>query len=594
MRLVSTPALALLFGVLFYLGYYAWWPAVFLVVTPLAILAEKRWGFGSFFWIAAVTAVTWLVVYSYFNNFSQSGLVILALYHGLIVALVVLSASWWRRRCGLPMCLVFPFVWVGGEFWRMSGSIGMPFGLLAQPAYEQLWMIQVSDLGGSYVLSFAMAMVGGLLADLIRERFSEGGIKWGKVRVALLSTAGVWIFVAGYGGYRLHESRETMTAGPVLAIVQNDFPNRSDGSLGAGSDTNVLMQELLAFSSESLNGAQRPALVVWPEAPSGIPPLNREWIERAGEEPAPEHRLGLRYRDWIQDWVDRHRTPVLLGSQTQHGNETRNTALRFDPGEGQVAKSQHKIHLFPAGEYLPWEGSVVHPWLERVVGQGRGNWITPGEQREIFTLGNEDGEPSKYAVAVCNEIIYPADVGTFHEAGGQDGKPIDFVINIANNGGFLRNHALVHNHILLPFRAVEGRLGIARSANTGISCFVKPTGEVFGEVTNSRGEMWTGKGAPEMTLIEEAIRIQRERGKALSSNSKLRRQFMDLVDEIKALRAEAGVSGQSVRAVYVDSRRTLYSRTGDLFGRVLLGILLVGILGVLSTRVGLAKKPAVS
>lgn len=581
MRHVSTPALALLFGVLFYLGYYVWWPAVFLVVTPLAILAEKRCGFGSFFWVATATAVTWLAVYSYFDNFSRSGLVILALYHGLIVGLVVLSASWWRRRSGLAMCFVFPVVWVGGEFWRMSGSIGMPFGLLAQPAYEQLWMIQVSDLGGSYVLSFAMAMAGGLLADLIRERFSEGGWTWRKVRVAVLSTAGVWVFVASYGVYRLHESREAMTAGPVLAIIQNDVPTRPDGSLGAGSDTNVLMQELLAFSSESLNGAHRPELVVWPEGPSGIPPLNREWIEMPGEEPTPERQLGRKYRNWTQDWVDRHRTPVLLGSQTRHGNETRNTALRFDPDIGQLGKSQHKIHLFPAGEYLPWEGTFVHPWLERVIGKGRENWIAPGVRREIFTLGDDAGKPWKYAVAVCNEIIYPADVGTFHPKDERGGKPIDFVINIANNGGFLRNHALIHNHILLPFRAVEGRLGIARSANTGISCFVKPTGEVYGEVTNSLSQPWTGKGAPELDLIEKAIRIRTERGDELATDPKLRQEFTALVDEIKRLREEAGIAGQSVRPVYVDSRRTLYSRTGDFFGILSLGILSIGVPGFL-------------
>jgi apolipoprotein N-acyltransferase len=49
-----------------------------------------------------------------------------------------------------------------------------------------------------------------------------------------------------------------------------------------------------------------------------------------------------------------------------------------------------------------------------------------------------------------------------------------------------------------PFRAVEARVGIARSCNTSISGFVKPTGEMYGEVVNARGQSWTGMGAPEL------------------------------------------------------------------------------------------------
>ncbi|MGJ8696627.1 MAG: apolipoprotein N-acyltransferase [Verrucomicrobiaceae bacterium] len=574
MKQLSTLALSSLFGVLFYLAYYLWWPFVFFVTIPIGLLAGKPLRVFEVVSIGLATTLTWLAVYQYFNTFSELGLAILALYHGVIVALVVLSASWLRKKTGSPMSYIVPVVWVGGEFWRMSGSLGMPFGLLAQPAYEQLWMIQVSDLGGSYVLSFAMAMVGGLLTDLICEKRSTQGLVWNSVKVPVFSVMAAWVFVAAYSTFRLHQSENSMTAGPVLAIIQTDVPTRFDGSMGPGSDPNILMQELLELSTESLTGSEKPEMIIWPESPSGIPPLNREWLGNS-----PEHQMSQRYKKLIQKWVDQEEIPVLVGSQTVHGEEKRNTALRFDPGTGQLAATQDKIHLFPVGEYLPWEGTFAHKWLEANVAEGRNDWFTPGTSREIFTLANETEASWRYVVGICNEIIYPKDVGTFLPAREDDKKPIGFVVNIANNGGFLRNRAMVHNHYLLPFRAVEGRLGIARSANTGISCFVKPTGEIYGEITNSSGDTWTGKGAPELDHISDVMKFRKEHKGKLSTDPEIREKFMVMVEEIKQLRAEAGISGQRVEPVHLDSRRTLYSRTGDLFGKLTLVILLLGVAG---------------
>jgi apolipoprotein N-acyltransferase len=588
---LSALALTALFGLLFYLGYYVWWPAVFFVVTPLARLAERRCGLWVCFCVLASTTATWLVVYAYFSSFSLTGLVIVSLYHGLIVALVVASASWWRRRSRLPMACIFPVVWAGGEFWRMSGAIGMPFGLLAQPAYEQLWMIQVSDLGGAYVLSFAMAMAGGLLADWIREQRAGRGLVWKRVRVAVLVTATMWSFVAVYGVYRLEQSKRTMTAGPVLAIVQNDVPTLFDGSLGAGADPNVSLQDLFAFSSKALAASPRPELVVWPESPSGFPPLNRSWVESPAARSDFEHQVSVQFSKRILGWVRQNEVPVLLGSLTKHGEETRNSALHFDPKRGQLDPTKDKIHLFPIGEYLPLRGTFIHPWLEKYIGNGRTDWTTAGTRKEIFSIGNRDGERWRYVVPICNEIIFPADVGTFLPADASGGKPVNFVVNLASNAGFLRSYALIHNHILLPFRAVEGRLGIARSSNSGISCFIKPTGQIYGAVMNAKGQIWTGKGAPELELVAQAIAMRIERADELSTDPALRKTFTNMVAEIGRLRAGAGITGQSVRPVYVDSRRTLYSRTGDLFGKLLLALLIIGVGGAFSTRPRRIKLP---
>ena len=94
---------------------------------------------------------------------------------------------------------------------------------------------------------------------------------------------------------------------------------------------------------------------------------------------------------------------------------------------------------------------------------------------------------------MCIELCYAESVGTFLQ-NARGGKAADFFVNISNDGIFQRNRAQVWHAAMSSFRAVEARAGIARSSNTGISGFVKPTGEMYGEVVNARGESWTGMG----------------------------------------------------------------------------------------------------
>ncbi|MDP9100035.1 MAG: hypothetical protein M3N48_13750, partial [Verrucomicrobiota bacterium] len=174
-------------------------------------------------------------------------------------------------------------------------------------------------------------------------------------------------------------------------------------------------------------------------------------------------------------------------------------------------------------------------------------------------------------------------VGTFlQNAGG--GKAADFFVNISNDGIFQRNRAQVWHAAMSSFRAVEARAGIARSSNTGISGFVKPTGQMYGEVVNARGESWTGMGAPELQRIAALVKFRREHQAELATDPALAAHVTSEIAAIKDLRRAAGVSGQSTQRVYVDSRRTLYSRIGDFFSWLLIIFTAVGLLALLGQK----------
>jgi apolipoprotein N-acyltransferase len=71
-------------------------------------------------------------------------------------------------------------------------------------------------------------------------------------------------------------------------------------------------------------------------------------------------------------------------------------------------------------------------------------------------------------------------------------KQIDFLVNISNDGWFNHSCELLQHLYICAFRAVENRISIARSVNTGVSGFIDPSGRIIDMVTD--GARVYGKG----------------------------------------------------------------------------------------------------
>jgi apolipoprotein N-acyltransferase len=82
------------------------------------------------------------------------------------------------------------------------------------------------------------------------------------------------------------------------------------------------------------------------------------------------------------------------------------------------------------------------------------------------------------------------------------------------------------------------------------------------------------------------VKFRREHAAELATTPALVAHVTSEIAAIEELRRAAGVSGQSTQPVYVDSRRTLYSRIGDVFSWALVVFTGAGFLAqvVQSTR----------
>lgn len=147
--------------------------------------------------------------------------------------------------------------------------------------------------------------------------------------------------------------------------------------------------------------------------------------------------------------------------------DTYNTALQLDQtGTIQV---YHKSKLVPGVEKLPFP--FIFNYLGDMVIDLGGTSGSLGTQEERGVFGSVH-QPFKVAPVICYESVFGEYVGAYLRRGA------NFIAIITNDGWWGDTPGYQQHLKYGALRAIETRCWIARSANTGISCFINPKGEI--------------------------------------------------------------------------------------------------------------------
>ena len=275
-RLLSVGLLALLSVVLLTVSFapFDCWYLAYFALVPWALAmaggVHRRWTifFGWFgglvFWAFNLYWLTLPTIPGY-----VAGVLYLSLYWLAASLLVraVMKRNW-------QLWITLPILWVGLEYVR-GHVISFTRFDLAQTQYAQLPVIQIADITGEYGVSFFVAMVNGLLIDLLSAPlFSRvaGGAKlarqmlWGIITTILIVAA-----ILGYGLWRL--GQKTTSPGPKFGIVQEAFAISLSGRCESPKKIfEYHLQRSVEFIGQDCN------LVTWPE--TMLPPgTNRQLLE---------------------------------------------------------------------------------------------------------------------------------------------------------------------------------------------------------------------------------------------------------------------------------------------------------------------------
>jgi apolipoprotein N-acyltransferase len=414
---------------------------------------------------------TWLLLASYCSLFFPAG---------------VLLVRTLDRRTRLPLSLTVPLVWVALEYFRSHVGTGFGWYLLGHTQHDFLPVIQVTDLGGVYAVTFLVAAVNGLVFELLstRGRFralfalAEPGRLPPRPRLALQAAAVVALVAAslGYGGWRL--SQDDFRAGPRVALVQGNLDLRLKNeawSSEPGAQTASQAMRMHHTRLTDLAVRHRPELVVWPETS-----WPDEWVEmvREGEVPVP-----VAASEGVEELVrlvsGRWKTDVLSGMNavvaTADGRERRYNSAVLVSADGSAYPRYDKIHCVPFGEYVPFRDWL--PWMEVFSPYDFDYSVRPGERLTRFPAGQHH-----FGVLICYEDTVSYLARRYARPGG-DGPAADFLVNASNDGWFDGTPEHEEHLAVCRFRAIEARRSVARAVNMGISAVIDPNGRVLAPAT---------------------------------------------------------------------------------------------------------------
>jgi apolipoprotein N-acyltransferase len=358
----------------------------------------------------------------------------LAGYCGLYFGLVAVTLAWIARRRSPAWALAAaPFVWVAAEWVRGHFLGGFPWGTLGYSQYVKLSVIQIAELGGVHAVSFVIAGVNAAVAAVFVLSWRRAAPIVGTAAVLLVATL-------VFGDARLETGPPP---GEVsIAIMQ---PAIEQPLKWEPRHTAMTLQIYMGLTRRA--AADRPDLLVWPETAS--PTILRK-----------DEGL-LRTLSHLSGTLD---MPILAGSidlDESTPPQMRNTAFLLT--EQGIVGRYDKMHLVPFGEYVPLSGVIgfVRGWAEFI------SDMEAGSSPVVFP-----GPPAPFGIVICYEGIFPDLFRAFVRGGAR------LMVNMTNDAWFGRTSGPAQHLAMYPLRAVEHRTAIVRSANTGISAFIAPTGRI--------------------------------------------------------------------------------------------------------------------
>jgi apolipoprotein N-acyltransferase len=434
------------------LGCFAW-----LAFLPLFIALDRKnlkqivifscltgWLFflGTIYWVGYV---------------SLWGLVTLVLYLTVYFALFGVCLALVRDKTeGL---LLIPAFWVSLEYIRSYLFTGFGWVTLGYSQYLNISLIQIASITGVYGISFLVMMVNVVIFQTLqvaghRLQAVRPGLK--PVLINLSVVLLILISVFSYGKFQLLKRPGEKIR---VAIIQ--------GNISQEEKWNPELSHLILNKYRALTrlaSFDQPEIIIWPETAVPGYLVNQKEI-----------------LDYVEGLAREVNSPLLVGSPFWVSNREVYNSSFLISSQGKVISRYDKLHLVPFGEYIPLKS--IFWFVKKIDKRAGGGQFSPGKEYMIFKIPAAKGQElrAKFGVLICFEDIFPNLTRKFVNQGA------DFMVNITNDAWFGRSGGPYQHAQASVLRAVENRRGMVRSANTGVSCFIEPSGRIIDRVSDNQG-----------------------------------------------------------------------------------------------------------
>lgn len=449
-RRAVRPGAALVSGAALWSAFppLGWWPAALLGVAGFSLTvrgATLRTASG----LGLLAGLgMWIPTVSFLQPFGLDAWAAVAVieslwFAGLGAALALTGRLRWWPLAGSLM-------WVGQEFLRDRWPFdGFPWARLAFGQANSP-LVHLAAIGGAPLVSFAVALGGGLLAFVALNR--RWSVAWVPVTLALI-VAGPLAIGLPTAGTSAHGAPSSAVVaaiqGNVPRLGLEEFAQRYAVTQDHLDETRVLAGEVAAGQLPA------PQIVIWPENASDQDPRT-DPVARAQVD-AASAAVGV---------------PMLIGAVIDGPgpHHVQNAGIVWSPQTGP-GEMYIKRHLVPFGEYLPFRGVLTSLFHEfDLIAKD----FVPGDRPGTLQVG-----PVRLADVICFEV---ADDTVVRQAITGGGRLLVVQTNNASYehaGDSGRGGETAQQLAMSRLRAVESGRAVVVAATSGVSAMIAPDGTVL-------------------------------------------------------------------------------------------------------------------
>lgn len=455
---------------------YAAWPVspftflIFIAFVPFLWMETQCRRRLTFFGYCYLTFLLWNIGDTlWICNASMVGGAIAIAANSLLMCLPMLGFFSIKRKYGSQVgYFSFIFFWMSFEYIHLNWQLSWPWLTIGNVfAVSPNW-IQWYEFTGTSGGTLWVLVINILILILLKEWLKSRSLNKKYAKVLVLA---ILIPVAtSYLLLKTAERKESvqLPATSNIVVVQPNI-DPWDEKFAAGK-AEAQLQHLIELSKSRIDS--NTALVVWPE--TAVPVAINEDSVRSSyfmmsvwdflkKNPSLDLLTGIEGFRFYNAQNKTIYSSKLEGSDLYA--DSYNSAALMDSHHFQI---YHKTRMVPGAEVVPTFLLFLRPIFEKF-GAAVGTYTGQAERTVLNTA------PHAYRVApvICYESIFGEFVAEYVRNGAN-------VISIITNDGWWGNTSGYKQHEnYARLRAIETRRWVVRSANTGISCFIDPTGKVI-------------------------------------------------------------------------------------------------------------------